>query len=263
MTRRARQPDDARRAAEREMRDPAVMMSVPVEGPPPVAESADSARTSRGEETKARILDAALALFRERGYDETTMRAVAERAGVALGNAYYYYGSKEHLLHGYYARSHEEHLEAARPVLAQEKELLARLRGVAHAKIDVSEPYHRFAALLFRTAADPKSPLSPFSADSAATRRQAVVLMDEVVRGSKKRVPRDLAARLPDLLWLWLMGIILFWIHDDSPRRARTRRLIDSSAELVVRLIGLASNPLLSPLRRSALRMLEETVGAL
>ena len=234
---------------------------------PDVAQASDESvrttPTSRGAETKARILDAALVLFRERGYDETTMRAVAEKAGVALGNAYYYYASKEHLLHGYYARSHSDHVLACRPVLEREKDLLARLKAVAHAKVDVSEPYHRFAGLLFRTAADPKSPLNPFHADSADVRREAVALMGEIVSGSKKKVPKDLAARLPDLLWLWLMGVILFWIHDESAHRAKTRRLIDASAELVVRLISLASNPLLSPLRKSALKMLEETAGTL
>ena len=30
------------------------------------------------------------------------MRAVADRAGVSLGNAYYYFGSKENLVQGFY-----------------------------------------------------------------------------------------------------------------------------------------------------------------
>src|SRR5438093_12676940 len=55
-------------------------------------------RTPKGEQTRAIILETALDLFRERGYEETTMRVIAERAGVALGNAYYYFRSKEHLI---------------------------------------------------------------------------------------------------------------------------------------------------------------------
>ncbi len=222
---------------------------------------AERAPTTRGEETRARILQAALDLFRERGYDETTMRAVAERADVSLGNAYYYYASKEHLLQGYYAKSHADHLAAARPILERERDLRGRLLGVVLAKIETSEPYHRFAGLLFRSAADPKSPLNPFSEASGEVRRQAIDLMAEVVRGARKRVPKDLAARLPELLWLYVMGMILFWIHDDSPGRARTRRLAERSTDLIVRLVRLASNPFVAPLRRSALRLLEETVG--
>src|SRR5438045_1788447 len=96
-------------------------------------------RTPKGEQTRALILETALDLFRERGYEETTMRTIAEQAGVALGNAYYYFRSKEHLIQAFYARSHQEHLAAARPLLERERDLQARLRGVLRAKIETSE----------------------------------------------------------------------------------------------------------------------------
>ena len=51
-------------------------------------------KTVKGDQTKALILETALEMFRERGYDNTTMRAVAQKAGVSLGNAYYYFRSK-------------------------------------------------------------------------------------------------------------------------------------------------------------------------
>src|SRR5215213_10073455 len=102
-------------------------------------------KTRKGEQTRAEILETALTLFRERGYEDTTMRAIAEAAGVSVGNAYYYFRSKEHLIQAFYERSHEEHLEACHELLAQEKDLRARLHGVLRAKIDTSMPYHRFA----------------------------------------------------------------------------------------------------------------------
>jgi AcrR family transcriptional regulator len=218
------------------------------------------ASTPRGEETRAKILEAALALFRERGYDATTMRAVAGRAGASLGNAYYYFASKEHLLQGYYARSHEEHERLARPVLARERSLLGRLRGVLLCRLEADDPYHRFAGLLFRTAADPASPLNPFSDPSAPVRARSLALFREVVEGARVRMPRDLRERLPELLWLFQMGVILFWIHDASAGRARTRALVERGSDLVVRLVSLASNPLLSPLRRRALGLVDELV---
>jgi AcrR family transcriptional regulator len=231
----------------------------------PAAPDRDEGATPRGAETRARILEAALALFRERGYDATTMRAVAERSGTSLGNAYYYFESKEHLLQGYYARSHEEHERSARPVLERERTLEDRLRGVLLGRLEADEPYHRFAGLLFRTAADPASPLNPFAPAAAPVRERSVALFREVVDGSRLRAPRDLRARLPELLWLFQMGIVLFWIHDASPGRARTRTLIEHGSAIVVRLITLASNPLVSPLRRRTLRLLDDLLppGAL
>ena len=44
---------------------------------------------SKSEETREKILDAALALFREKGFHEATMRQIAEQAGVATGLAYH------------------------------------------------------------------------------------------------------------------------------------------------------------------------------
>ena len=124
--------------------------------------------------------------------------------------------------------------------------------------IEKIEPYHRFAGVLFRTAADPQSPLNPFSRESAPIRDESVALFARVVEGSNVRVPKDLQAELPYLLWVYHMGIILFWIHDSSAGRARTYRLVELTVDLVVKLIGLASNPLMRPLRKTALRLVAE-----
>ena len=215
-------------------------------------------KTDKGQQTRAAILEAALEMFLERGYENTTMRAIADRAGVALGNAYYYFRSKEHLIQAFYGRTHAEHVKTCDSLLADERDLKARLLGVMRTKIATLEPYHQFAGKLFKTAADPLSPLNPFSDESDSVRQESIEVFAKVVQGSATRVPKDLMEQLPFMLWLYHMGIILFWIHDSSPKRARTYRLIDRSVDIIARLIGLASNPLMRPLRRSALRLMSE-----
>jgi AcrR family transcriptional regulator len=212
-------------------------------------------KTPKGERTRAQILETAIELFRERGYDETTMRAIAERAGVAVGNAYYYFRSKEHLIQAFYARTHGEHLEACRDVLARERGLRERLHGVMKAKLDTILPYHQFAGVLFKTAADPQSPLNPFSEESEPTRRQATELFAEVIAGADARLTPDLVAALPNLLWVYHMGIILFWIHDGSPECRRSYFLMEKSVKLILRLVSLFQFPLLRP-------FLKELLGA-
>lgn len=223
-----------------------------------IAAAERASRTERGERTRSRILDVALEMFRERGYDETTMREIARRAEVSLGNAYYYFRSKEHLIQGFYARTHDEHLEACESLLAEEADLAKRLRGVLAAKIDTSMAYHRFSGILFKTAADPYSPLSPFSPESAQVRSQATDLFRQVLADSGQRVPEDLAVELPNLLWLYQMGIVLFWIHDESSACAKTYRLIDATSAIAARLIRLAGNPLLRPLTRATVELMRE-----
>ena len=51
----------------------------------------------RGEETRRRILETALEMFAAEGYDGTSTRHLAERAGVNLPAIQYYFGSKEGL----------------------------------------------------------------------------------------------------------------------------------------------------------------------
>jgi AcrR family transcriptional regulator len=225
----------------------------------PAEAGTGAVKTRKGEQTRAQILDTALELFRERGYEETTMRAIAEAAGLSVGNAYYYFRAKEHLVQAFYERSHEEHLEACREILESEKDFSARLLGVMRKKIDTAMPYHRLSGVLFRTAADPRNTLNPFSEESRPLRERSTALFAEVLEGSNLKIShKALKAELPNLLWMYHMGMVLFWIHDDSPGCVRTYRLIDRTVTLVVRLITLAKLPILRPLTRTVLGLMED-----
>ncbi|HEX6783635.1 MAG TPA: TetR/AcrR family transcriptional regulator [Sphingomicrobium sp.] len=54
-------------------------------------------RTARGERTLRKILDAAREEFGERGFAESSIVGITQRAGVALGTFYTYFDSKEAL----------------------------------------------------------------------------------------------------------------------------------------------------------------------
>jgi AcrR family transcriptional regulator len=220
-------------------------------------DAAATPRRGRGEQTRQLILETALRLFRERGYAETTMRAIAKEAGVAVGNAYYYFDSKEHLIQGFYDRNQQAHRAAAEPVLRDETDFAARLRGVLHAGIDVNEPYHSFAGTFFKSAAEPTSPLSPFSAESSPAREATITIFREVVDGSSVKLDPELRRELPELLWLSWMGVVLFWVYDRSPGRRRTRRLIDGVVPLIDRLVSLSRLRVLRPALRQMLTLIE------
>jgi AcrR family transcriptional regulator len=214
---------------------------------------------TRGEQTKQLIVSTALRLFRERGYEETTMRAIAAEAGLAVGNAYYYFASKEHLIQAFYEEIGAATREAAAPALDGQKDFAARLAGVMHAGISVMEPYHAFAGKFFRSAAEPASPLNPFSAESSPSRDASVALFREVLAGSDAKPHRQVREELPELLWLAYMGVILFWVHDASPEQEKTRLLIDRVVPMIDRLVGLSRLPVL----RAAARDFIDLIGAL
>ncbi|WP_023586908.1 TetR family transcriptional regulator [Streptomyces thermolilacinus] len=217
-----------------------------------------AAKAPKSEQTRTLILETALRLFEERGYDKTTMRAIAQEAGVSVGNAYYYFASKEHLVQGFYDRLAAEHEAAVRPVLAGDPDLAVRIRGTLLTWLDVAEPYHRFAAQFFKNAADPESPLSPFSPESIDARRAAISIHERVLRGSDTRTAPELADQLPEMLWLMQMGLVLFWVYDRSEGAERSRRLVERTAPLVARGIALSRFRMLRPLVRQAQDIITE-----
>ena len=71
-----------------------------------------------------------------------------------------------------------------------------------------------------------------------------------MIEGARIRVPAGLRSRLPELLWLYSLGIVLYWVHDTSPGCTKTYWLIDLTTPLAERLIRLARLPLLRSMTR-------------
>ncbi|GHG45197.1 TetR family transcriptional regulator [Amycolatopsis bullii] len=213
---------------------------------------------AKSEETRSLIVTTAMRLFTENGYDRTTMRAIAAEAGVSVGNAYYYFSSKEQLIQGFYDEMAGQHLATARRLLDGETGFAARLKAVLLCWLDVAEPYHRFGTQFFVNAADPESPLSPFSADSAPAREASIGLMREVVEGSDVKLDPELRKQLPELLWLFQMGVVLFWVHDRSAGTKRSRLLVERSVPLLARLAALSRLRVFRPVSREIADLIRE-----
>ena len=54
-------------------------------------------KQTKGEVTRLAMEDAAISLFLEQGYHATSMRQIAERAGLALGGIYNHFASKDEI----------------------------------------------------------------------------------------------------------------------------------------------------------------------
>ena len=83
----------------------------------------------RGEDTRRRILEAALALFAAEGFDSASTRTIAEQAEVNLPAIQYYFGSKEGLYRAAIAHIGEQAAQAIAPIAAR-----------VHAALDAGEP---------------------------------------------------------------------------------------------------------------------------
>jgi AcrR family transcriptional regulator len=218
--------------------------------------------TPKAEETGRKILEAALELFRNKGYDATTMRDIAQTAAVATGAAYYYYPSKDAIVMDFYQRSCAEMQPKIEAALEHAKGLEIRLRELIGVKLAHFAPNRSVLRSLLRNGADPRYPLSPFSTETAAIREIDLEWFQRILVDCGMRIPRDLEPALPAVLWLFQMGIIFFWVIDDSPHQSRTTRLLELATKSVVFLIRASALPLMRPLRKTALQLIAIVQGA-
>jgi AcrR family transcriptional regulator len=217
--------------------------------------------TSRAEDTRRKIYEAAMEMFREKGFEETTMRDIAAKAGVALGGAYYYYSSKDAIVLAFYREMQETSTPLVGGALTDKKKLKERIRAVLDQRLKLLAPNRKFCAALFRHAPDGADPLSPFSEESRLIRDAAIEQMRVALEGGDVKIPSDLKPRLPYLLWLYQMALIMFWLYDRSPDQERTQRLVEKSLSLLVNLLRISSLPLMKPLRKTALELVEAASG--
>lgn len=103
-----------------------------------------------GERTRDLIFAKALELFRKRGFAVTTMKDIANAAGVATGAAYYYFESKETIVAAYYRQVQSLHAAKVREQLAGKEGLRERLASVVHVKLEILNDDREFLGALFR-----------------------------------------------------------------------------------------------------------------
>ncbi len=209
----------------------------------------------KADQTRKKILDISLDLFLKQGYEKTTMRAIAKAVGLAPGAAYYHFETKEHIIQAFYEMSYDEHLPEVERVLAKEKDLKKRIAGVTQAHMKIAEKYHAISKALFITAGDPDHSLSPFSEQSKPLRDKNIEIYKRVIDGTTSSVPKNLKDKLPEILWMYKMGTILYWIYDRSPRQKKTFQLINQSSALIARLISLSNLPILKGFSEQIVKM--------
>jgi len=213
--------------------------------------------TAKAEQTRATILNAALQIFRSRGFDAATMREIADSAGMALGAAYYYFPSKEAIVIAYYQQVQDEHnrIMASDPSAAA-PDFKDRLKFALQSKLDILQNDRLLLGALFRFVGEPSHPLSVFGSATSPIRQQSLSTFDRAIGDQK--LPAETRAALPSALWALHLAILLFFIYDQTPNQQRTRRLVEGAVEIVSRLVKLASNPLLKPIRGKLFSLIRE-----
>lgn len=196
----------------------------------------DDGRLARGRRSRRRIREAARALFRERGFDGATLRAIAARAGMGASSIYRHVRSKHELLVMDLAELQEEawlrFREGDDPSRAT-RERVARFLELQHALL-ARDPDLTVIALRATTY-----PEARVSRRVLAQNDRAIGLLAEILQSGRRRdLARDVdvlaAARA---IFHVLSGARLAWANG-LVAESGCRRTIEASVELLFGGIG-------------------------
>lgn len=217
----------------------------------------DKTKTSKSEKTRENIYHVALDLFTSKGFDATTMREIAEAGNMAIGSTYYYFSSKEAIVMEFYIRTQQELMNRVRQEADAKKQLRERLQILMKIHFELFAPCKKFVAVLARFAADATHPLSPFSPATAPVRERSIQLINELVEGADIKIADDLRPHLAELLWLYHMAMLFFWIHDQSPQAGKTGILLEKSLDVVIKLLKISGFPLVKSVRHAIIDLMQ------
>ena len=122
---------------------------------PAMPDHAEVKGAPKSDETRQRILSAALKLFHDRGFEAATMRDIAEEAAVATGAAYYYFPSKDAIVMEFYRRASDGDAAQDRGSPGNATGLERRLCDLIRVIGIISRLAGEFCALCFETAPIP------------------------------------------------------------------------------------------------------------
>ncbi len=200
---------------------------------------------TKGARTATRIREVAQTALREDGWHATTMRGIAQRAGVSPGTIYLSLPSKEHVLLDLYDDTVARIDARARMALDGVRPFADRMTIVLGAALEEIAPFHRVAAEAIGHAISLDSPVSPFGEQSSQPRAAMITLFRDVVDASDLRADRQLVDELPELLWGLLIAGMLAWSSDRSRGQRRTRALVAQAVPMLDRMLRVSAVPLL------------------
>jgi AcrR family transcriptional regulator len=190
-------------------------------------------RAQNKQAIRKRIVAAALNLFQTKGFEATTTKAIARKAGIAEGTVFNYFKTKEDIALHFFEQEVDHAIAAVRGNSRLRKAPLEeKLFTLVHSQLEYLAPYERFIGAAFIQALKPASLLGPFSHRAQELRHRYVGFVQELFEESLPRHPVAWVA--PEVFWIYYLGVLLYWLHDSSLGKQNTLAFLDRSLSIGV-----------------------------
>lgn len=177
--------------------------------------------------TRERIVEAALALFRQHGFEATTTREIARAADIATGTLFNYFPNKEDILGQVAGRA----LAKARAAFAKQDgaaDLEEDLFALVAAELRQLKPLRKLIDGLFDTVL---CPLAACRSDGAEASLR-VAHMETVASLARKHGVPEMTPLALQIYWALYTGVLSFWASDTSSKQEATLALLDQSLHM-------------------------------
>jgi AcrR family transcriptional regulator len=196
-------------------------------------------RSENKEKTKQAILAAALKLFAEKGFYNTSTRAISRKAGIAEGTLFNYFETKEDLALYFFEREMDDVVEWFEGNRRMKRAALPeKLFAIIQHSLERLEPYQEFIGAVYLRALAPCSKLSPWRLQNQERELRYLRFIREILAEAEAE------DRLPPLgdfgayaFRLFHSAIITYWLQDCSRGKEQTLALLDRCLKLADRIL--------------------------
>jgi len=189
---------------------------------------------SAKEKTKIKILQSAVDLIIEKGFDNASLREMAKNAGVSNPTIYNYFSSKEKLLYAYIEQKHKEAVATIQEIedfhtYTLREQLQTLIETELELYLEDREFIIQIADMVFHSSGLKMGKLYETNAlfiDTVEEMLNISIEAEEIAEPPFKD-------HLPKLFWDYYIMVVAYWVKDDSEMFENTTQFIDHSLGLM------------------------------
>ena len=189
---------------------------------------------SAKEKNKIKILQSAVDLIIEKGFENASLREMAKNAGVSNPTIYNYFPSKEKLLYAYIEQKHKETIDIIHNIedfhtYTLREQLQTLIETELELYLEDREFIIQIADMVFHSSGFKVSAL--YETNGLFIDTVEEMLNISIEAGEIQAPP--LREHMPKLFWDYYIMVVAYWVKDDSEMFENTTQFIDHSLGLV------------------------------